>query len=210
MFVESTLFLQKLKIFKNNVALFWWLSRGSSKSHATTASSRVDFGDLFASERSNREWYTEIFVAQLATPSRVDLPIAKNTKKFFSQFYLWVFWRLALATCFSREKCVFCISKIVFKTFSVFFSLKFLWLFTVFPISFSTETDPNTPLTPFLHHFLSNLQEKVWVFSISLHFPCFESAFLVSMSVLVSLCFWKMSYWFKGLFYLGDCSLFES
>ena len=39
----------------------------------------------------------------------------------FSQFCLWVFWRLALATCFSREKCVFCISKTVFfLTFSVF------------------------------------------------------------------------------------------
>ena len=193
MFLESTLFLQKLKIFKNNVALFWWLSRRSSKSHATAASSRVDFGDLFVSERSNREGYTEIFVAQLATSSRVDLPIVKNTEKIFSQFCLWVFWRLALKTCFSREKRVFWISKTVFKTFSIFFSLEFSWLFTVFPISFSTETDPNTPQTPFLHHFLSNLQENVWVFSISLHFPCFESAFLVSMSVLVSLWFCQTS-----------------
>ena len=79
MFLESTLFLQKLKNFKNSVALFWRLNRGSSKSHATAASSRVDFGDLFASERSSREGYTEIFAAQLATPSRVDLPVAKNT-----------------------------------------------------------------------------------------------------------------------------------
>ena len=61
------------------VALFWRLSRGSSKSHASDASSRVNFGDLFASEGSNREGYIEIFVAQLATPSRVDLPVAKNT-----------------------------------------------------------------------------------------------------------------------------------
>ena len=71
-------FLQKLKNFKNSVALFWRLSRGSSTSHAIAGSSRVDFGDLFASERSNREGYTEIFVAQLATPSRVDLPVVKN------------------------------------------------------------------------------------------------------------------------------------
>ena len=48
------------------------------QSHATAASSHVVFGDLFASERSSREGYTEIFTAQLATPSRVDLPIAKN------------------------------------------------------------------------------------------------------------------------------------
>ena len=68
MFLESTLFLQKLKNFKNNVALFWRLSHESSKSHATVTSSHVDFGDLFVSERSSREGYTEIFVAQLATP----------------------------------------------------------------------------------------------------------------------------------------------
>ena len=79
MFLESNLFLQKLKNFKNDVALFWRLNRGSSKSHATVASSRIDFGDLFASERSSHEGYTEIFAAQLATPSRIDLPIVKNT-----------------------------------------------------------------------------------------------------------------------------------
>ena len=53
----------KTENFKNNAALFWRLNRESSKSHATVASSRVDFGDLFVSGRSNREGYTEIFVA---------------------------------------------------------------------------------------------------------------------------------------------------
>ena len=77
--MESTLFLQKLKNFKNSVALFWRLNRESFKSHATAASSRVDFGDLFASERFIRDGYIEIFVAQFATPSWVDLSIAKNT-----------------------------------------------------------------------------------------------------------------------------------
>ena len=66
------------------VILFWGLNvdsefHGSSKSHATAASSRVVFGDLFASERSSYEGYTEIFATQLATPSRVDLPVTKNT-----------------------------------------------------------------------------------------------------------------------------------
>ena len=77
--MESTLFLQKLKNFKNSVALFWRLSHRSSKSHATAVSLRVYFGDMFASERSSREGYTKIFAAQLATPSRVDLLVAKNT-----------------------------------------------------------------------------------------------------------------------------------
>ena len=71
--------LQKQKNFKNSVALFWRLSRESSKLHATTVSSRVDFGDLFVSEGSSHEGYTGIFAAQLATHSRVDLPVAKNT-----------------------------------------------------------------------------------------------------------------------------------
>ena len=41
----------------------------------------------------------------------------------FSQFWLWVFWRLALATCFSRKKRVFCISKTIFKTIFSFPSI---------------------------------------------------------------------------------------
>ena len=63
MFLESILFLQKLKNFKNSVVLFWRLSRETSKSHASAVSSRVKFGDLFANEGSNREGYTEIFAA---------------------------------------------------------------------------------------------------------------------------------------------------
>ena len=58
------------------------------------------------------------------------------------------------------------------------FSLEFLWLFTVFPISLSTETDPNTPQTLFLHHFFSNLQEKGMGFlcltSFSMFWVCFS------------------------------------
>ena len=69
----------KLKNFKNSVPLFWRLSRGSSKSHASAASSHINFGDLFVSERSSCVGYSEIFAAQLANPSRVDLPVVKNT-----------------------------------------------------------------------------------------------------------------------------------
>ena len=65
--------------FKNSVTLFWRLNCRSYNSHATFTSSRVGFGDLFTSGRSSREGYTEIFVAQLAAPLRVRLPIAKNT-----------------------------------------------------------------------------------------------------------------------------------
>ena len=69
----------KTENFKNSVALFWRLSCGLDKLHAISAFSQVSFGDLFASERSSCEGYTEIFVAQLATLSRVRLLVAKNT-----------------------------------------------------------------------------------------------------------------------------------
>ena len=87
MFLESTLFLQKLKNFKNSVALFWRLSRGSFKSHTTAASSRIDFGDLFASERSSREGNTEIF-RDSARESLAGRPSScEKHLEIFSQFF---------------------------------------------------------------------------------------------------------------------------
>ena len=86
MFLESILFLQKIEKFQKQCCLFWRLSRGSSQSRNSDASSRVNFGDLFTSERSSREGYIEISAAQLATPSQVDLPVAKTLKFFFLTF----------------------------------------------------------------------------------------------------------------------------
>ena len=79
MFLESILFLQKLKNFKNTVALFWRLNYRSSKLHAIAVSLGADFGNLFASEGSSREGYIETFVAQLVTHSQVDFSVSKNT-----------------------------------------------------------------------------------------------------------------------------------
>ena len=93
-FLESILFLQKLKIFKNNVALFWQLGHGSSKLHATAASSQVVFGDLFASGRSSHKEYIEIFMTQLVILSGVRLPVAKkHLANFFKSFGLKCFGR---------------------------------------------------------------------------------------------------------------------
>ena len=76
---EKYFVFTKTENFKNSVALFWQLSRRSYKSHAIVISSQIGFGNLFASGRSSREGYTEIFAAQLATLSRVRLLITKNT-----------------------------------------------------------------------------------------------------------------------------------
>ena len=97
-FGKYFVFTKNWKIFKNIVALFWRLSLGSSKSHATVASSQVSFGDLFASERSSGEGYTEIFAAQLVTPSRVRLPVTKNTWQIFSNLLAWSVLAGVLAT----------------------------------------------------------------------------------------------------------------
>ena len=78
-FGKYFVFTKTKKNFKNSIALFWRLSRGSLKSRNSTTSSRVNFGDLFANEGSSREGYIEIFAAQLVIPSQVDLPVAKNT-----------------------------------------------------------------------------------------------------------------------------------
>ena len=136
---------------------------GSFKLHTTVASSRVGFDDLLASGRSSREGYIEIFAAQLATPSRVRLPVAKNTWQIFLKLLAWSVlagdpsdW---LATCISREKHMSCVSKTVFKTFSTFPRN-----FYVYSLSLTTETNSNTLChslqTPLLLHFFSNLQEK--------------------------------------------------
>ena len=69
----------KTENFKNSVTLFWRLNRRLDKSHATVVNLRVSFGNMFTSGRSSREGYIENFAAQLATPSRVDLLVAKNT-----------------------------------------------------------------------------------------------------------------------------------
>ena len=47
-------------------------------------------------------------------PREWDFQSQKTLCKFFQNFWLEVFWRVTLATCISREKHVFCVSKTVF------------------------------------------------------------------------------------------------
>ena len=96
MFLESFFVFTKTeklkkKKKKNSLALFWRLNHGSSKLHALVASLHVNFGDLFAGERSSREGYSEIFTTQLATPSRVDLLVTKTLREIFQVSYFYVF-----------------------------------------------------------------------------------------------------------------------
>ena len=107
--------------------------------------------------------YTKVFMAPFATSSWVDLPIAKNTQTIFFK----ILALRCLATCpgdlsvtwFSREKCVFCILRTIFKTFQ--FSLELLWLFIVFPVYTSLKLTVSLSKN---HHFCSsflfNPQEK--------------------------------------------------
>ena len=60
----------------------------------------AQYSDLFAGGRFSREGYIEIFTAHIATLSRVDFPVVKNTQKIFQIFVFDCFcdwlWRLAV------------------------------------------------------------------------------------------------------------------
>ena len=97
-----------------------------------------------------------------------------------------------LATCFSHKKHVFCVSRTIFKTISIFPSN-----LCDCSLSLSSPFLSQLKLTQTLlklHFCITSspiFKKKVWVFSVSLHFPCFEFAFLDSISVLLPLCFEK-------------------
>ena len=176
MFLESILFLQKLKNFKNSVSLFWRLSHGSSKSHAIIASSRVGFGNLFVSERSSSKGVHRDFCGSARNSLASETSShEKHLANFFKSFGLKCFGGCPgdlLATCISREKRVFCVSKTVFKTFLVF-------PLTYYDCSLFSPFLSQLKLTQTLLklHFciISSpiFKKKVGVFSVSLHFPCF-------------------------------------
>ena len=73
------------EIFRDSLATHWWVNASIVKKtwnifqnlvfHAFAA----QVGDMFAGGRSSCERYTEIFAAHLATISKVDFPITKNT-----------------------------------------------------------------------------------------------------------------------------------
>ena len=109
-------------------------------------------------------------------PREWDFQSRKTLSKFFQISRLQVFWRVTLATCVSREKRVFCISKTVFKKFSIFPSNFCDYLL-------SSPFLSQLKLTPTLLklHFciISSLifKKKVWVFSVSLDFFMFWELF---------------------------------
>ena len=109
-FGKYFVFAKIVKFFKNSVALFWRLNRGSVQSHAPVASPHRDFSWLTGGSMSQswkilsiffKIWvfnvsrgsvwrlvhgwrfqlrgYSEIFATYLATLSRVELPVTKNT-----------------------------------------------------------------------------------------------------------------------------------
>ena len=123
-------------------------------------------------------------------PREWDFQLRKTLSKFFQIFWLEVFWRVSWWLVSITKNACFVFRRQFFKNFFNF-SLKFLWLFTVFPTSLSTETDLNNPChppqTPFLHHLILRSSRKRYGFSLS------HLNFHVSSSILLifelSLCF---------------------
>ena len=124
----------KTEIFKNSVALFWWLSCGSDKAHVTVAFSR---GRLWLLVRKwkvqSRGVHRDFRGSALDSLASETSSREKHLTNFFKNFWLEVFWRLALATCtrfdsVAKNAC-FAQWGQFFKTFFSF-PLNFLWLFT--------------------------------------------------------------------------------
>ena len=95
-----------------------------------------------------------------------------------------------LATCISREKHVFCVSKTIFKTFSVFPS-NFCDCSLSSPFLSLKHSVSHFKNHSFLHHFFSNPQEKGMGFLYHTSFFMFWVCFLDSVSVFLPLCFEK-------------------
>ena len=181
-------FYKNCQNLKNSVALSWWLSHGLVQSWKylehflkiwVLIFLTAQYGDLFAGGRSSHERYTDFRDSLTGRLSSREKHLEN-----ISNFCFKVFWRLALATWFSRENHVFYVLRAVFKTFQ--FSLEHFWLFIVFPFY------PSPKLTVSLSknlHFCnissSNLQGKGMGF-----------LFLTSYFMIMVLFSWFVSYFF--------------
>ena len=160
-------------------------------------------GDLFVSGKSSREGYIEIFAAQFATLSWVELPVAKTLKKIFQSFFL-AFWRLVLKTCMRLVLVmkIMCFGQpwSVFKPFQ--FSLEHFWLFIFFLTWLTlkiTVSLSNNLRSCIISSF--NLQGKVWVFvsySLSFTFTAYSSWIVYFFLYLYISCL------FMGLCFSGE------
>ena len=116
-----------------------------------------------------------------------------------------MFWWLALATCFSREKCVFCVSKTDFKTFSVF-SSTFCDHSLSSPFLSQLKLTQTLCVTLYKLHFCTfsppNLQEK----GMGSHFLTSYLVFWTSFSWIFVLMFCFI--FVMGLFWFLRLSLF--
>ena len=148
------------------------------------------FWRLVREQKVQSRVHSEIFAAQLATHSRVDLPVAKNTQKNFSKFWSGVFWRLELATVWRLNPVakIACLAETgaVFKPFPVF-PRTFVTVHLLFKL-FSSQTlrescFPNPIGASFL---ISNHQEKVWVLPYQSLFP-FSCIFLLLFGLILHL-----------------------
>ena len=158
---------------------FWWLV------HEWKVQSRGVHRDFRGSARNSL----------VGRPSNCEKHL-----EIFSQFCLWVFWRLTLATCWrltlvAKNTCL-AKTESVFKPFR--FSLE---------LSLSTESHPNNPChslqTPLLHLFTSkSSRKKVWALILSPHIPYFKLHFHEYLCWCLIFCY-GFVLMFLGLFLFG-------
>ena len=211
MFLESILFLQKIEKFQKQCCLFWRLSRGSSQSRNSDASSRVNFDNLFVSERSSRKGYTD-FCGSACNSFAGRPSICEKHLENFSQFFLWVFWRLDLATCW--QPTLVAKNTCLAKTGSVFKSYQFFpRIFYDYSLSLSTKSHPNTSChslqTPLLNLYTSKSSKRKGMGSYSLTLYLLFCFIFLSICVGVLIFVMGVFQWFwvcSCLDYLRYCS----
>ena len=177
MFLESTLFLQKLKNFKKQcypvLATQSWVIQVACYSRKLTCW----FWRLVC-EWKVQSWGVHRDFRGSARDSLVGRPSSREKHlENFSLFWLWVFWRLTLTSCWqlslvTKNTC-FAFQKQFLKPFLVFFfPLNLLWLFIVFFVWTSLKD------TVFTH-------KLSWI-SLSLHQSLRKGMDFVSFSVCSS------------------------
>ena len=197
MFLESILFLQKLKISKTVLPCSSDLVAGHTsrmpqswaRGSVLATYLRVEGPVARGTQRCSR--------LSLRLSRKWDFQSWKSLSKFFQNFWLEVFWRVKLATYRSRENRVVCKKKLFFDTIlqkGLNFFLHPVNVHFLASLSlFQHHRGQLQNLQLFCHHFL-NLQRKVWVLSSTLYFSQllpFPHGFCALYNIYISLdCIW--------------------
>ena len=201
MFLESILFLKNWKFQKTVLPCFGDSVAGKS-SRLPQCELTSQFWQLVRKWKVQSQWVHRDFCSSTRDSLASETSNREKHLEIFSKLLAWsVLAGVSgdyLATYLSREKCVFCTVRAIFKIFFSFPS-NFFWLF-IFSFVCNFPNTPCNPLrSPLLLLFNSKSSRKRYGFSFS------HSVFLVF--VLFPLDYLHYFFWFELGLCFGCCSL---